>query len=595
MAWPFSTLPLFVAFLPWALAAPVSPPTVTTSYGTWQGTTSSSIDSWRGIPFAEPPVGQLRFAAPVKTTRNYGTFDASKYGKSCPQMNIASGVFPGFFGQLTRDLFDVVTGLPILSSVAGTDAAEDCLFLNVQRPAGTAPDAKLPVMVWVYGGAFLIGSTTMYDGANLVSRSISVNQPIIYVSMNCKDRLNSFGFLPGAEAAADSTVSPNAGLLDQRLALEWVQENIAAFGGDPTKVTLFGESAGAISVAFQMLAFDGNIKSAATGNDLFRAAIMQSGSPIPVGPPEYGQSSFDALVNAGGCASASDKIACLRALPYSKMRDATNTLGNIFSYRSVSLPFLPRTDGTFLTATSQELEQSGKYARLPIINGDQYDEGTILALGTLNITTEAQTKTWFKQNWFPRAPDSVIDQARLPPVLLDVLPIALANLTSLQLLALYPQDPRQGSPFNTGLLYAVTPQNKRINALVGDLVFQAPRRAFVGYTNATQPTWSFISRAGRNNPFLGSFHGTSLFSCGDILTTFGLTTPTASEELQTRWIAFANNLDPNPTSGKWRNWPQYGSTATLLQFNDGASTISTDNFREEGIEYIWEQVEVLTL
>lgn len=129
----------------------------------------------------------------------------------------------------------------------------------------------------------------------------------------------------------------------------------------------------------------------------------------------------------------------------------TDALPNILSVRSVSLPFLPRMDGDFIPALPQELTRSGRYARVPIVNGDQYDEGTILALGTLNITTDAQVKTWLKTNWFPRASDTQIDG----------------------LMAQYPSDPRQGSPFDTGLLYAVTPQSKRINALVGDLVFQA--------------------------------------------------------------------------------------------------------------------------
>lgn len=132
-------------------------------------------------------------------------------------------------------------------------------------------------------------------------------------------------------------------------------------------------------------------------------------------------------------------VACADALP------------NILSVRSVSLPFLPRMDGDFIPALPQELTRSGRYAKVPIVNGDQYDEGTILTLGALNITTDAQVKTWLKTNWFPRASDAQIDG----------------------LMAQYPSDPRQGSPFDTGLLYAVTPQSKRINALVGDLVFQA--------------------------------------------------------------------------------------------------------------------------
>ncbi|GAA5871321.1 hypothetical protein JCM8547_007251 [Rhodosporidiobolus lusitaniae] len=502
----------FLAFFRPSSAAPTSQPSVTTTHGTWLGSTSSGIDSFKGIPFGKAPTGDLRFAAPVKDDTDYGERDASSFGKSCPQMNFANGVFPGFFNDIAQDIVDTITSLPLFSSIASTDASEDCLNLNVWRPTGTTADDKLPVMVWIFGGAFLIGGTSMYDPSNLISRSVSLDQPIIVVSMNY--RLNSFGFLPGAESAADSSVAPNAGLMDQRLALEWVQANIASFGGNPTKVTIFGESAGGISVAFQLMAYDGDIKSTESGNDLFRAAIMQSGSPIPVGPPSYGQDSFDTLANAGGCGSTSDKIACLRALSYDEMRDATST---------------------------------------------------ILALGTLNITTEAQLKSWLKEVWFPRASDDQIEQ----------------------LLDYYPADITKGSPFDTGILYAVTSQSKRINALVGDLVFQAPRRAFMGYTNSTQNTWSYASRAWRATPFLGSFH----FS--DVLAVFGLDLFAPSEEMQTRWINFAYNLDPNVNG--WTNWPQYGSSASLLQFTDTSSSVITDNYRAEGIAYIWAQVDDFTL
>ncbi|GAA6043733.1 hypothetical protein JCM8097_000499 [Rhodosporidiobolus ruineniae] len=559
---------LLLLFCSLGVAIPIekrAAPSVTTTYGTWTGGTSSSVEYFRGIPYGQAPTGSLRFAAPVKDTQSYGTHDATAYGKVCPQMNFANGVFPGFFNDLAQDIVDLVTSLPIFTDLAASDASEDCLNLNVFRPSGTTSADKLPVMVWIFGGAFLIGSASMpmYDPTNLISRSIQLNQPTIVVSMNY--RLNSFGFLPGQEAADDSTVAPNAGLMDQRLALEWVQENIAAFGGDPTKVTIFGESAGAISVAFQLMAFDGNIKSSSSGGDLFRAAIMESGSPIPVGPPSYGQDSFDTLASAAGCSSASDKIACLRALSYEDMLDATNALPNILSYQSVALPFLPRTDGVFLTDIAQNLAPAGKYAKVPVIGGDQYDEGTILALGTLNITTEAQLKSWLQDVWFPRATSEQLDQGSSP----------------------FSRESLVSSPFDTGSLYAITPQNKRINALVGDLVFQAPRRAFMGYTNSTQNTWSYVSRAWRATPFLGSFHLT------DVLAVFGVDQLAPSEEMQIRWLNFASNLDPNV--GGWPYWPQYGSNATLLQFTDSKSSVVADTFRAEGMEYIWSLADPLTL
>ncbi|GAA5849915.1 hypothetical protein JCM9279_002462 [Rhodotorula babjevae] len=541
-----TALAALLSFSTLASTAPTSGPSVTSTQGTFLGSSLANTESFKGIPFAQPPVGDLRFAPPVATTDNLGVRDATQYGFACPQSNFANGIFPGVIANaVAQSTLNAITSLPILSGVAGTNAAEDCLTLNVFRPAGVSSSAKLPVMVWFYGGAFVFGASSSYDASSLVQRSVSIGKPTIFVTVNY--RLNSFGFLPGQEAGADPTVSINAGLLDQRLALEWVQGSISAFGGDASKVTIFGESAGAISVAFQLTAYGGDITSKTSGNPLFRAAIMESGSPIPVGPPENGQGVFDQLVSAGGCSSASDKIACLRALPYDKMLAATNTLPNILSYRSVSLPFLPRTDGDFIPDLPQELTRSGRYTKVPIISGDQYDEGTILALGTLNITTDAQVFTWLKEIWFPRAADAQIQG----------------------LLAEYPADPTKGSPFDSGLLNIITPQNKRINALVGDLVFQAPRRAFIEYTRATQNTWSYV------------------------LSVFGYNGLPPSREMQTRWITFASTLDPNVPG--FPTWPQYGQNAQLLQFTDLVSSVISDTFRASGIAYIWAQAASFTL
>ncbi|ORY58343.1 cholinesterase [Leucosporidium creatinivorum] len=475
-------------------------PSVTSDGSTYVGVSSNGIDSFKGIPFAQPPVGNLRFAPPVALTSSLGTVDASNYGYSCPQMNLANGVSQTGSGKILLTLF--------LYS-----AAEDCLTINVQRPAGVSATAKLPVMYWIFGGAFLLGGTTMYDGSALVARSVALGQPIVFVSVNY--RLNSFGFLPGKEVAADSSASVNAGLLDQRLGLEWVQKNIANFGGDPDKVTIFGESAGAISIAFHLIAKDGDITSSTTGRPLFRAAIMESGAPIPVEGAARGQKSYDIIAKATGCYGSSAPIACLRAVPYAKLLAATNLLPNIASYNSVSLPFLPRTDGIFLRSMTQNAMPAGKFAKVPIISGNQYDEGTILALGTLNITTEAQLNTWLQTVWFPNT--------------------TAAQRT--QILKNYPADVTQGSPFDTGLLNVITPQNKRINAIVGDVVFQVCRRFFLEYTYPAMPSWSYVSRALVALPLVGSFHGS------DILNVFGLSPLNPTTEMQTRWIAFANTMN----------------------------------------------------
>ncbi|KAK4046084.1 hypothetical protein OIV83_006364 [Microbotryomycetes sp. JL201] len=538
-----------------------APPTVKTSDGTtWIGKQNLDIENFLGMPFAEPPLGNLRFAPPKPLTKGFGTFDASQYGYSCPQMLGDNTPIPAVSNLLSSALTDALK-LPIFVA-AGGNASEDCLTINVQRPAGTTSKAKLPIMAFIYGGAFELGASATYDGSSIVRRSMANKQPVIYVSFNY--RLNSFGFLPGKEVASDPTTSVNAGLLDQRLALEWVAKNIAQFGGDPDKVTIFGESAGAISIGFQLIAYDGNIASVNTGRPLFRAAIMDSGAPIPVLGPENGQASFDVVARETGCSTASDKIACLRAVPYQKLLDATNKLPGIFSVRSVSLAFLPRTDGKFLPRLAQEAARKKTFARVPIISGNQFDEGTILALGTYNITTDNAVKNWLRDVWFPRTTD--------------------AQRT--KMLELYPRNPTQGSPFDTGLLYAYTPQNKRISAMVGDFVFQAERRILLKAAQGIIPTWSYVSRALRATPFLGTFHGSDLLSLF-----FSPLDP--ATEIQSRYIAFANNLDPNVPGYPY--WPQYGTNQTLLQFTDTKSSSMFDTYRKDAIAFWGDNADVLSL
>lgn len=152
------------------------------------------------------------------------------------------------------------------------------MTLDVPRPFGTQPDAKLPLLVWIFGGGFEQDATAIYNGSKFVASSVKLGMPVIFVAMNY--RLGGFGFLPGAEILKDG--SANLGLMDQRLALQWVANNIAAFGGDPSKVTIWGESAGAISVFDQMAIYDGD--NTYNGAPLFRSAIMNSGSIVPANP-----------------------------------------------------------------------------------------------------------------------------------------------------------------------------------------------------------------------------------------------------------------------------------------------------------------------
>lgn len=207
----------------------------------------TKVDTYLGIPFAEPPVEDLRFAPPKPLKPLQGTYAATRLPNTCWQY-IPSG-------------FDIANaGARIW--VNNTQMSEDCLYLNVWAPADRRADSPLPVMIWIFGGGFFAGTSTLdvYDG-----RFLAAKENVIVVSMQY--RLGVFGFLH-----LKDNVEGNMGLLDQRAAMEWVQQHIASFGGDPDRVTLFGESAGAASIAFHYLMPE--------SRRLFRRMILQSAGPF---------------------------------------------------------------------------------------------------------------------------------------------------------------------------------------------------------------------------------------------------------------------------------------------------------------------------
>lgn len=533
-----------------------SAPTVKTSQGTFIGANKFGVESFKGIPFALPPVGQLRFAPPQPDNRTLGTFNATSFGPSCLQMTgVGDPVAAAILG--TFEAAALGESPTAASTSVKNNQSEDCLTVNVFRPQGTSANSSLATSVYIYGGGFLFGESSGYDPTAIMLQSMAMQEPIVYVSLNY--RLNSFGFLPGQQAQDDNSTSINAGLLDQRMALEWVHKNIASFGGDPEKVTIFGESAGAISVAYQMLAYNGNISSTYDGKPLFRGAIMESGAPTPAGPASRGQKSFDTIANATNCTTGDSQaqISCLRALPAQALLNATNLLPNLNAVSSLAIPFLPRLDDNFISEVANKLVAERRYAQnVSIISGNQWDEGTILTLGTgLNITTTEALDNWFATTF---SPNSTAEQRS-------------------RLLELYPDDPSQGSPFDTGDLYSFG-QNKRIAAVLGDLVFQAPRRGFLNQTKETQPTWSYASRAFRGTPLIGSFHSS------DLLSLYGARPGPPGDEMRARWIQFFNTLNPNVEG--YSEWPEYKNNLTLLEFTDANSTTVTDDYRKEQMDYI---------
>lgn len=223
-----------------------------TAYGAIRGTQLGSVSVWKGIPYAQPPVGKLRFQPPQPPTSWSGVRAATSFSPIAPQ-DMAH------LSSLAQTFADEASRQPPMS-----ETSEDCLYLNIWSPQ--ADNAKRPVMVWIHGGAFVVGSGSQpdYDGTSFAKQG-----NVVVVTLNY--RLGVLGFLQLEEfAGAQYASSGNLGLLDQIAALKWVRENIAAFGGDPNNVTIFGESAGAMSI--------GVLLAMPASKGLFQRAILQSGA-----------------------------------------------------------------------------------------------------------------------------------------------------------------------------------------------------------------------------------------------------------------------------------------------------------------------------
>jgi para-nitrobenzyl esterase len=308
-----------------------------TANGTVEGTLTNNnqIRAFKGIPFAAPPVGDLRWQPPQPAANWKGIRPAKDFGFHCIQsVSYSDMVFhdPG--------------------------PSEDCLTLNVWTPANAKP-GTLPVMVWIYGGGFASGGTSesRQDGQFLATRNVVV------VSMNY--RLGIFGFFAHPELTAESPhhASGNYGLLDQTAALTWVKNNIAAFGGDPTNVTIFGESAGSISVSAQM--------ASPLARGLFAKAIGESGGAL--GGPGLATPSREALEqrNVAFAQSAfnTSKLADLRKLSADDILKAATA-------KTTPPPprFWPNVDGYFLPDSVASIYDAGKQARVPLLAGWNADE-----------------------------------------------------------------------------------------------------------------------------------------------------------------------------------------------------------------------------
>ena len=564
-------VPRFLPFFPLAFAAPAptpapvekrAAPTVLAPVpgATVVGRTLLSVDSFMGVPFAQPPLGKLRLKPPQPLASPLGVVDADDLlPTACPQFffSVDEGSWP-------TDILGTILNTPLFQKVS--QAGEDCLTINVQRPAGTKANAKLPVLFWIFGGGFELGATQMYDGTSLVRESVAQGKPIIFVAVNY--RVGGFGFLGGKEILADG--ASNLGLLDQRLGLKWVADNIAAFGGDPDKVTIWGESAGSISVLDQMALYDGN--NTYKGKPLFRGGIMNSGGIVPADRIDghKAQAVYDEVVSAAGCSGKSDTLACLRSVDYTTYLNAANSVPGLLSYTSIALSYLPRPDGTVLTDSPDALIAAGKYAKIPFIIGDQEDEGTLFALFTSNVSTTADLSNYLNTIFFPNTPKKVIDG----------------------FIATYQSISEDGSPFRTFLFNNWYPQFKRIAAILGDLTFTLTRRLFLDVAHKVNPdvkSWSYLASYDYGLPILGTFHASDLLQVF-----YGIKDNNAAKSIRGYYYSFIYDLDPN-SNNNLDHWPEWSKNKELMQFHEDKNNLMGDDFRVDSYEFMKSNVDVFKI
>jgi para-nitrobenzyl esterase len=302
-------------------------PTVSTSDGPVRGFVQNGVNEFLGIPYAAPPIGDLRWKPPAPPAK-HGLLDATQFANTCPQVTTL-GPFAG-----------------------PTSTTEDCLYLNVFT---TGTSMKKPVLVWIHGGANLDGESNDYDGSKLATGG-PLGTPTVVVTINY--RLGLFGILSESHLNAEGHSWGNYGILDQQAVLRWVQANIAAFGGDPNNVTVGGQSAGAYDTSANL------ISPASAG--LFHRAIIQSFPPSTWTTAAVALQHGNAFAAAAGCSDAAclRKLSAERILQLQGTPNASNSsfLNNIF------------VDGTTIPQQPDAAWGSGAYNKMPILGGSVKDE-----------------------------------------------------------------------------------------------------------------------------------------------------------------------------------------------------------------------------
>ncbi|MEZ4307004.1 MAG: carboxylesterase/lipase family protein [Polyangiaceae bacterium] len=447
-----------------------------------------STRAFLGIPFAEPPTGDLRWKPPVPHAAWTDTLPANKKGRACTQANALTGKLDGASG-------------------------EDCLFLNVWAPEKPSSSA-LPVLVWIHGGAFVLGSGSdaAYDG-----KAFSEATGTVVVSINY--RLGPLGFLALPELKGEDSAHPtsgNYGLLDQRLALSWVKANIAAFGGDAGNVTIFGESAGGISTCLHMLS--------PGSKGLFDRAILESGPCDAVDPEEQAMAQGATFVSALGCDAGGDVLACLRDKPVEEVMAALPTSSD---FLNSDVSWFPIADGLEIPAPPGELLAAGKFEKVPVILGTNADEATL---------------------FFTLANTVVADENELL-----ALSEAMVPGHGEEIVALYPPA-EYGSAQESAL------------AAVADAGFVCPtRRAARAFSGAGMPTYLYQFTHAPEGALLGGLGAFHSAEIAFVLGNPGQLTPKPlsdeeiplSQAIMGYWSRHADKGDPNGDGAP--EWPAFSA------------------------------------
>ena len=490
---PFTRCILLAALIG-PLAAAQTSVTVQTDHGPVVGR-QTDTRRFLGIPYAAPPVGDLRWKAPRPPESWTTPRDATAFGSVCPQTVIALFAQPG--------------------ETPGTvKGQEDCLTLNVYTPVGATPQSQLPVMTWIHGGSFIAGSSAGYSGAELARK-----YGVVVVTLNY--RLGALGWLslPALSAEAGGQ-SGNYGLQDQQAALRWVQANVAAFGGDPDKVTVVGESAGGNSVCAHL--------ASPQSAGLFRGAIIQSGlCTSPGNAVTLAQAETRNTRYATNLGCPATDLACLRQIGPGKLlaskvpglRPASNLVWSPV-YASAPLPLQLR-----------DAFGSGRFNRVPVMNGTTHDEGRL-----------------FVQVASP-------DGKPISPVLYwggTGLTVGLLNTS--RTLARYPYR-RYGTP---ALAFA-TLFTDAVFSCTALRVDQALSRSVPVYAfEFNDPQAATLIQSPGDLPGLGSHHSSSLAYAFQApvagLSDPALFTPAQralSDAFSGAWMAFVKTGTPNPAGSGW--------------------------------------------